>query len=495
MQLTVTETLQRRIFARSAFEFTYRIPRLKLDALHGIYPPELMNRFFDTVTLQKGVQKILIDSSSSILQIFFGLILLSLYHPFFVFFGMALIVILILIFQFTGKKGMKSSLVESKYKYKVAHWLEELGRTMNIFKSSGDSKLPIKQTDELVTSYLKARKVHFKILVVQYSSIVVFKTLITGALLLLGSVLVINNQISIGQFVAAEIIVLLILSSVEKLILGIDNVYDVLTALEKIGFVTDLPLEDNEGFMMKEIADEKGFSIEMDEVNFTFSDAQKPALQNISLDIQPGEKICIAGYNGSGKTTLVNLIKGLHSEYSGIISFNGVPLPSLNLDDLRKHIGSLSTQDELFNGSILENITLGDEEMKIAKIIEISKDIGLHKFINKMPNGYHTELLAGGINVPGSIRAKIMLTRVIINQPEVLVFENFFPRIEKSDKADIIEYITKDSKKWTLIAISNNKRIAAKCDRTIIMDKGEIVLNGKFDEIKNLPQFTDVFDV
>ena len=98
MQLTVMETLQRRIFTRSAFEFAWRIPRLQLEALTGMYPPELINRFFDTVTLQKGIPKILIDISTAGLQILFGLILLSLYHPFFVFFGLTLLLILAIIF-------------------------------------------------------------------------------------------------------------------------------------------------------------------------------------------------------------------------------------------------------------------------------------------------------------------------------------------------------------------------------------------------------------
>lgn len=223
MQLTVTETLQRRIFARSAFEFAWRVPRLQLEALTGLYPPELINRFFDTMTLQKGIPKILIDFSTALLQIFFGLILLSLYHPFFVFFGLFMVLIVIAIFWFTGRKGLKTSLKESKFKYQVAHWLEELGRAMNIFKLTGSCRLPVQRTDELVGNYLMARKSHFRILLVQYGSVVLFKTTITASLLVLGSILVIRNQISIGQFVAAEIIVILIMNSVEKLILSMDN--------------------------------------------------------------------------------------------------------------------------------------------------------------------------------------------------------------------------------------------------------------------------------
>lgn len=493
MQLTVTETLQRRIFTRSAFEFAWRVPRLRLDALSGMYPPELINRFFDTMTLQKGIPKILIDSSTAILQILFGLILLSLYHPFFVFFGLMLLLILVGIFWLTGRRGLKSSLIESKYKYQVAHWLEELGRAMGIFKLSGGCELPISRTNDLVSNYLSARRSHFRVLLVQYGSVILFKTTITAALLFLGSVLVIRNQISIGQFVAAEIIVLLILSSVEKLILGMDNIYDVLTAIEKIGFVTDLPLEKSDGLSFEELNTEEGIDIELENVSFQYADAIKPTLSNVSLNISAGERVCIAGYNGSGKSTLIKILEGLYTDYEGMVTYNGVPLKSLNLESLRKNIGSLNTRDEIFNGTILENINLGNSEIGLKSIIQIARQLGLHEYINLLPNAYKTELLAGGINVPLSVRTKIMLVRTLIAQPELLVLENFMPNIKSAEQSNIIDFLTHSSKKWTLVAISNNPDFASQCDRVVIMKKGEIVANGSFEEIKSSIYAKEIF--
>ena len=494
MQLTVTETLQRRIFTRSAFEFAWRVPRLKLEALTGIYPPELVNRFFDTITLQKGIPKILIDFSTAILQIIFGLILLSLYHPFFIFFGLILLLMLILIFRFTGKKGLKTSLKESKYKYQVAHWLEELGRAMNIFKLSGASNLPIRRTDELVSNYLDARRSHFKILLVQYGSVVLFKTLITATLLLLGSVLVIRNQISIGQFVAAEIIVILIMNSAEKLILSMDNIYDVLTGLEKIGYVTDLPLEQTDGIKLQKLeTGQTGIEIELDEVSFQYQDSNRPTLRDITLKIKPGEKICIAGFNGSGKSTLTKLLGGLYTSYEGMISFNSVPLKRMNLDSLRKEIGTLSSQDEIFNSSIIENINLGNEKIPFQTIIRTAKEIGLHGYINHLPDGYQTELLANGVNVPRSVRTKIILARTLIFQPEILLLDNFMPRLERKEKQLVIDYLTEEKKHWTLIGISNNPAFAKKCDRIIILQDGVILENAAFEKIKMKPLVKEIF--
>ena len=217
LQLSMTEILQRRIFVRSSFEFAYRIPRFKMEAVNNFYAPELMNRFFDTLTVQKGLSKILIDFSSSTLQIVFGLVLLSFYHQFFVFFGLILLGLIVLIVVLTGPRGLKTSLFESKYKYKVAHWLEEMARVMGTFKLAGETDLPMKKTNEHVEHYLKYRKQHFSVLITQFANIVGFKTIITGGMLLLGSVLVVRQEINLGQFVASEIIILLVLGSTEKL--------------------------------------------------------------------------------------------------------------------------------------------------------------------------------------------------------------------------------------------------------------------------------------
>lgn len=247
MQMSVIEVIQQRIFARSAFDFSYRIPRFRLDTLKNYYPPELINRFFDTITLQKGLPKILMDFSTAVLQIFFGLMLISFYHPLYVFFSVVLMAFIFLILRVTGARALATSIKESKYKYEVAHWLEEQGRSLTTFKLAGDTPYALRRTDALTGEYLKSRMAHFKILRGQYASIIVFEVIVMASLLALGSYLVLQNEINIGQFVAADIVVILVISSVEKMIVTMETIYDVLTALDKLGYVTDLPLEDNSG--------------------------------------------------------------------------------------------------------------------------------------------------------------------------------------------------------------------------------------------------------
>lgn len=493
MQLTVTESIQRRIFARSAFDFSYRIPRLRLEALSTHYPPELINRFFDTVTLQKGVPKILVDFSTAVLQILFGLILISFYHPFFAFFGIALVMIIILIFWITGPGGLVTSLKESKYKYEVAFWLEEIARTMSTFKLAGGSWLSLRKTDNLVSNYLKSRKDHFRILVFQYGNIVAFKTIVTASLLFLGSYLVIENQINIGQFVAAEIVVILVMSSVEKLILSMETIYDVLTGLEKLGTVTDLPLENYQGQQLDPYFSKGGMEVMMEDLSYQFADSDRPSLDRLSLAIRAGERVCIAGYSGSGKTTLLQVIAGWYTNFSGTLSYNGFPIRSLNINELRSQIGDFSSQEHIFRGTIAENISLDNPTCDLERIIWAADKVGLSNYVERQPNGYNTELMPEGRNLPQHIRTKIILARSIASHPRLMAVEAFFHHLEQADREMIADMLTEPDNTWTLVAVSNEPHLASRCDRIIVLKEGRIVAEGTFEEIQRTKHFQHVF--
>jgi ABC-type bacteriocin/lantibiotic exporter with double-glycine peptidase domain len=275
MQMRITENIQQRIFTKAAFDFSVRIPKVKFESIYRHYAPELMNRFFDVLTLQKGIAKLLIDFSSSSLQIIFGLVLLSLYHSFFIAFGLLLIVLAYITIAFTAPKGLSSSIQESKYKYRVAFWLEELARAKDSFKLSGKTDLHIKNTDKEVINYLKSREHHFSILKSQYIMLLAFKIVIALALLVVGGILVLDQKMNIGQFIAAEIIILLIIESTEKLMLSLETVYDVFTSLEKIGQITDLDVDSNTGSIQFFDAKSSAFSVQSKGVSYTYPGMNK----------------------------------------------------------------------------------------------------------------------------------------------------------------------------------------------------------------------------
>jgi ABC-type bacteriocin/lantibiotic exporter with double-glycine peptidase domain len=482
LQLTITELLQKRIFVRSSFEFAYRIPRFKMEALSDFYAPELMNRFFDTLTVQKGLSKILIDFSSSTLQILFGLILLSFYHPFFVFFGVALISMIIIIVWITGPKGLKTSLYESKYKYQVAHWLEEMARVMGTFKLAGETDLPLRKTNEHVEHYLKYRKQHFSVLITQFSNIVAFKTIITGGLLILGTILVVNQEINLGQFVASEIIILLVMSSAEKLIVSLETVYDVLTGLEKIGQVTDIPLEDTGGRDLAEICKDSSLSIELSNVSYKYEHSDFPVLQNISFRVEAGEHVAIVGTNQSGKSTLLSIISGLFHNYTGSVLYNGIPLKDINVVSLRDVIGDNLGQQDLFNGTLEENISVGKSDVTIEDMLWSIEQVGLSEFFKTLPKGLSTHINPEGQGLSRSIRQKIILARTFAERPKMVVMDNVLDGLDSFDKMRIYNLITAPENPWTMMVVTDDPQLIRRCDKVIFLENGMV---SKVEVVKN----------
>ncbi|MFN5370348.1 MAG: peptidase domain-containing ABC transporter, partial [Bacteroidia bacterium] len=399
MQVYLVEILQRRIFTKAAFEFAFRIPRIRSEALLNLYPPELMNRFFDVITLQKGFSKILLDLTTAFLQIIFGLILLALYHPLFILFGLVLFSLLLLMFRITGSKALQSSIKESSRKYQIVSWFEDMARNINTFKIAGYTNMPLDQTDGYIDGYLQARKKHFGVLLTQFIYVIVFKLFVTGGTLILGCILVVEREITLGQFVASEIIIILIINAVEKLIFSIETVYDVLTAAEKIGQVSDLPLEKHQGIHLDKI-DETGIGIEVKNLNFCYGPQFEPVLKNLNFDIKTGEKVCIAGLNGSGKQTLAKILSGLLSDYRGQINVNGISMRNIHLNDLHEYVSLNLSGDEVFQGTVEENIRLGKNGISQRDVLNVLQQVGIADFVNALPEGIYTTMLPGGRGWP-----------------------------------------------------------------------------------------------
>ena len=483
LQISLVEYLQQRIFTKAALEFTFRIPRIKIESILKSYAPELVNRFFDVMTIQKGLPKLLIDLSSGTIQILFGLLLLSLYHPFFIFFSLILITALTLIFYLTGPRGLNSSIEESKYKYKVAQWLEELARALNSFKLAGTTDLPLKKTDYNVNNYLKYRKIHFRTLITQFSFIILFKAIVTGGLLVMGTILVINREITLGQFVASEVIIILILNAVEKIIMYMDVVYDLLTAVDKVAQVTDLPLEKVGGIDFPKGAFQKGYSINIKNLHYKYPDGKGDMLKGINLEIKSGEHICITGSGGSGKTTLTNIIAGLHPAFEGIVTINNYSIRDLDLAHLRDKIAKNISPEDIFDGTIYENITIGKPLERVQDVLDALERVGLADEINALPEGLSTPLLSGGKGLPSSMIQKLILARCLAKKPQLLILNDFFSGLKKSTKLALINITVAGDNPWTSIAVSNDPLVMAACDRVIVLTDGIIAAQGTFDEL------------
>lgn len=491
-QLAMVEVLQQRVFAKTALEFAFRIPRIKAEELIKQFAPELINRFFDILNVQKSLPKILIDFTSAVVQIVFGLILLSFYHPLFIFFALLLLSIMVVIFYFTGKKGLETSLNESKYKYKVAYWLEEIARSVSAFKLAGYSNFAVYKTDMLLDSYLKYRKKHFKVLVKQYISIVAFKTFVTAGLLVMGGLLVVNRQINLGQFVAAEIIIVLVITSVEKLISSIAVIYDMLTALDKIGYVIDLQLEKKTGKDIADLLVNNNFNLSLNNISYAYPGSKNYAVKNINLDVKNGEKICIAGYNDAGKTTLLNIISAMYQSYEGTISVNDLSLKEISLNSYRNIVSDNLRTDDIFEGTIFDNITLGRKDIHLSDVIEACQKAYLMDFINQQIEGFSTLVQPKGENFPSNIVRKILLARSFIKGSKLLIIDEFFRDVQHKEKQDLINNVFNES--WAVIIITSQTLIMEKCDKVLIMQDGSFIAEGTYTELSEKGLINDLFN-
>ncbi|MCX6204703.1 MAG: ATP-binding cassette domain-containing protein [Bacteroidetes bacterium] len=473
-QMQVIEKIQQKIFVRYSLEFANRLPKLDIEKMSSYYLPELVNRFFDTASLQKGIEKLLLDIPSAVIQILFGVVLLSLYHPVFIGFGVVLLVLLYFILRNTLPTGFAANVESSDYKYKTAAWLEEMARVVKTFKYSKGTSLNIEKADGYISNYLDSHTIYFKILVTQFWSLIGFKVIITASMLIVGSILLVDQQINIGQFIAADIVIIMVIGSVEKLITNLDKIYDVLTAVEKLSKITDCEIE-KDG--TQKIADlHKGIELEFRNLEYSY-DFGNPVLKDINFTVEPGKTICIYGNSGSGKTTILRLLTGAYKSFKGSLFVDAISINNYNLESLRSVTGILLTQQDIFQGTLLENITMGNksyDEVELKSLVELC---GLTKFVQSLPKGFDTMLDTAGNRLPAKIKQSILLIRALLGKRRLLLLEEPFLHLEETEKNKIMEFILKNSSATTILT-TTDFNIAKACDQVIVIENGVIVNQG-----------------
>ncbi len=486
LQLGVVELLQQRIFARLAFEFAFRLPRIKVEALGGEQLPETVNRFFETVTIQKDLAKLLTESSTAFLQVLFGLLLLTFYHPWFAAFAALLLAVVLVVFRFTGPRGIATAIEESTEKYHTVRWLQEVGRAVTAFKFGGRASFAVERMDRYVTAYLHHRKAHFRVLVQQAMIVVAFKTFTIGGVLILGSVLVIQRQITLGQFVASEIVIVTVLAALEKLILSISTVYDLLAAVDKAGHVTDLELERAGGRVLANAGGGTALALRTDALSYTYPGGDRPALAGITLNITPGQRVVLTGSDGSGQSTLLRVLAGLYTGHEGGLRYDGVPIHDLDLAALRADIGQFLSPNDLFDGPIEDNVRLGRSlsASQVAEALELS---GAMDWVATLPEGMHTMLEGGGAGLPTHLAQRLLFAQAIAGQPRMIVLDDFFQHLESETREEFLSVLMDRDRPWTVLAVAHDPAFFATADRVLVMRAGRVTADGPLDAVMDDP--------
>lgn len=456
-QMQVIEKVEQKIFVRYSFAFAEKIPKLNMEKMDNYYLPEVVNRFFETVSLQKGLDKLLLDLPTAIIQIALGIILLAFYHPIFIGFGIILMLIVVTIIRFTSLEGLVCALKSSDYKYSIANWIEEIARSNKSFKYASDSKLHLQKTDKILENYLGARTNYFKVLLSQYWTFISFKILITAGMLIVGATLLVNQQINIGQFIAVDIVILTIINSIEKLIGNLDKVYDALVSIEKLNKVVEAEGETTGSLSLS--SENKGVSIEFKDVTFSYPDG-KNVLSQISFQLEEGSIARLSGASGNGKSTILRLLTGSFQKFDGTILLNGIPIKNYQLSLMRKQTGILLNSQEVFQGTLLENLTMGNSNITLDEITHLASLVGLMPFIASLPQGFDTLLDAQGRRLPSKIKHTIVLVRALLGKHRLLLLESPFDHLNSTEEAAVLNYIKKEIKATALFISSKEPSLS-----------------------------------
>jgi ATP-binding cassette, subfamily B, bacterial len=460
-QMKIIEKIQQKIFVRYSLAIAKHLPNANYQMVEQQYLPHKINYFFDTANVQKGISKLLLDIPMAIIQIVFGLALLSFYHSSFLIFAFILSLILWLVLKFSSKKGLSTSIEESNYKYKLAAWLEEIGRSISHFKQKQHQDFHLKKTDAYLLKYLNSRTDHFKLLLFQFKSLVVFKITITALMLILGTYLLLHQKINVGQFVAAEIVIISIIAALEKLIVSLENVYDVCTGLYKVDSLVELPAEK----IGKHELLPQAPLVELHQMSFKYPNGDQ-IFKHFNLKLQPNSITCIMGNENAGKSTLLKLLAGLYSHFEGEISINKTSIRHYNLQQLRQNM-ALLYEKRLFEASLYDNICMGNDQIEKSQILNLCQTLGFDDFISQFPDAFEHMIHPLGGNLSSSNVSKILLLRSLIEQSPLILLDEPFKSLDPNSKNAVQNYLLDLAQHSTIVVISNDLHFAQLAHQSI----------------------------
>jgi putative ABC transport system ATP-binding protein len=460
----VVEILQRRLFIRVVEDLAFRFPRVQSSALNPHTGPELANRFFDVVTVQKTTSALLLDGITIVLQTVIGMAVLAFYHPFLLGFDIVLLASIAFTTFVLGRGAVRTAISESKAKYKIAAWLEELPRHPTAFKFHGGQRLAAERADQLAVDWLDYRRKHFRILMRQILFALGLQAIAATVLLGLGGWLVIIGELTLGQLVAAELIVTVIVGSFAKLGKHLESFYDLLASVDKLGVLFDLPVEPHDRLLHGH--SDRPAMLVARELNY--HSPEGGLAQPVNLDIKSGEKVAILGSTRAGKSLLLELITGMKSPTSGQILLDNIDLRELRPDSLREHL-SLASDLEIFNGTLNENVHLGRTHISGRDVRDALESVGLLDDILQLPEGLNTKLQTGGFPLSESQSALLMVARAIVGRPRLLLVDGTLDRLDDDARDHLIQHLTDAKAPWTLVLATRQLQIADQCERVITL--------------------------
>lgn len=468
-QAWVVERIQQRLFVRVASDLAGRLPRVRLSSLEAEHGPEVVNRFFDVVTLQKGAAMLLLDGVFVTLQVLVGGALLALYHPALLGFAAALLVAIVAILLGLGGRGAPTSIAESKAKYALVAWFEEVARHPSLFHDACGARYAQARSEALARDYVEKRKKHFRIVFRQSVAFLALQAVATAALLGIGGFLVLGGKLTLGQLVAAELILTAVVAGFAKFGKYIETYYDLVAAVDKLGQLVDLPLEREGDGKLPSAEGPLGFHLAG--VEFAHGPSAD-GLAPLTLHVRPGDRVAIVGPSGSGKSTLVDLVYGFREPTRGHVEIDGLPLRDLALRDVRERI-AMVREPAIFEGTVLENVVMGRESLALEDVRVALEAVGLWEEITALPEGLGTALATNGANLSRGQARRLTIARAIAARPGCLLLDEALDELDPTVRDGILDRILAPTRPWTVLVATNDDAVTRACARQVRLTRAE----------------------
>ncbi|MFM9024774.1 MAG: ATP-binding cassette domain-containing protein [Planctomycetaceae bacterium] len=455
MQLLVVECLQRRIFVRTADAFADHFARAEIGAFDGTNPTDIVNRFFEVASVQKAVATLLVDGVGIATLTVVGLVVLAFYHPYLLTFAIVIAVLMVVLLFVLGIGGVRTSIAESYAKFDVAAWLEELAKCPHTFRFGRGGALAYDRADTLAGAYVAARRNHYRVVWRQTLFALLLEAVGMTVLLGLGGWLVINRQLTIGQLVAGELIVALVLTALSKIGKYLETFYDLQASLDKLGVLDRLPLEREGGETLP--ASDRPMAVAAE---FTLRGRQR------RLDVKPGERVAVMGPSGSGKTYLLEVLGLLRVPQEGLLEFDGLDARSLDRAKTRLQLAYVG-QAETFADTVAENIRVGRSDLTAADVRKALEMVGLADEVARLPQGVSTPLGSDGRPLSANAIARLSIARALAGKPRLLLINNLLDSLDTRDCPELIESLFDRAAPWSLVIVTARDDIARRCDKTV----------------------------
>ena len=463
LQSYVAELIQQRLFVRLAANVTNLFPRVNHHDFKKYYASEMPNYFLDISIIQKSATILLTNGLGIFLQTLIGLLVLVLYHPFFILFNVLILAFVIgIIFYSIGSVGIETSIKESKSKHKVASWIQEMNFHRTVFRSERAHNYASLRTENLVREYISNRRKHFKALMRQMIGFVSLQAFGSGLLLGIGGWLVIKGQITLGQLVASEIIVAKILDNFGKFTKYLENYYDLCASVDKVNHLLDFSLELS-GSESPSIEKESPISIRIEKLN---------------MQAEKGEIVVIRDPENKTAMSLVDMLYGFKASSYGSIAVNNIYLQDMNLREWRNHI-SLLRDIECFSGSIADNVKLNSIHASSTEIRNALDKVNLMKRIQDFPNGIQSELLRNGYPFTKEELALLVIARALLDKPALILIDEILIYLSKESISLLVSLLKELKKHSTILISSMHPDFQTIADRVYTFKDGELIEKGK----------------